>query len=296
MSKNVLFVFNLQAGRGALKGKLAEILDCFIKADYRVEVYVSQHPGDLVEQVKVLGADKDIVICSGGDGTLNEVVSAIMTMEKKPLLGYLPAGTTNDFGANHKIPKDMIQAAKIAAGDRARPIDIGSFNGDRYFAYVAGFGSFTNVPYRTPQELKAFFGHPAYLIEGAKDLVNLKPTHTWVTWEGETREMEVLLALVSNASQVAGFKNLGGEDVSLDDGIFETLIIQNPENSLQFTEIISALLQGNECRFVCRIKSAEIEFRFEKPVEWVLDGEYGGEQTHVFIKNHQKSICFLKKD
>lgn len=296
MSKNVLFVFNLQAGRGALKGKLAEILDRFMKADYRVEVYVSQYSGDLVEKVKVLGADKDIVICSGGDGTLNEVVSAVMTMEKKPVLGYLPAGTTNDFGATHKLPKDMIQAAAIVAGGQEKAVDIGSFNGDKYFAYVAGFGSFTDVPYRTPQELKAFLGHPAYLIEGARNLVNIKPTHTWVSWEGETREMDVVVALVSNANQVAGFKNLGGEDVKLDDGLFETLIIQEPENPLQFTEIVSALLQGGECRFVHRIKSSEIEFRFEEPVEWVLDGEYGGEQTHVFIKNHQKSICFLKKD
>lgn len=294
--KNVLFVFNLQAGRGALKGKLAEILDCFMKADYRVEVYVSQYSGDLTERVKVLGADKDIVICSGGDGTLNEVVSALMTMEKKPVLGYLPAGTTNDFGATHKLSKDMIQAASGLVESSAKPIDIGSFNGDKYFAYVAGFGSFTDVPYRTPQELKAFLGHQAYLLEGAKNLMNIRPTHTWVTWEEETREMEVLVALVSNANQVAGFKGLSGGDVELDDGLFEILIIQEPENPLQYTEIVSALLQGGECRFVHRIKSAEVEFRFEEPVEWVLDGEYGGSHDSVFIRNHQKSIYFLKKD
>lgn len=294
--KNVLFVFNLQAGRGALKGKLAEILDCFMKADYRVEVYVSQYSGDLTERVKVLGTDKDIVICSGGDGTLNEVVSALMTMEKKPVLGYLPAGTTNDFGATHKLSKDMIQAASSLVESSAKPIDIGSFNGDKYFAYVAGFGSFTDVPYRTPQELKAFLGHQAYLLEGAKNLMNIRPTHTWVTWEEETREMEVLVALVSNANQVAGFKGLSGGDVELDDGLFEILIIQEPENPLQYTEIVSALLQGGECRFVHRIKSAEVEFRFEEPVEWVLDGEYGGSHDSVFIRNHQKSIYFLKKD
>jgi YegS/Rv2252/BmrU family lipid kinase len=296
MAKKVLFVFNPQAGKGAIRGKLVDILDRFTKADYQVEIYVSQYPGDLRERVRVLGADKDIVICSGGDGTLNEVVSALMRMEKKPILGYLPTGTTNDFGASHKIPRDIVKATEIAAGDYYKPIDIGSFNEDQYFAYVAGFGSFTDIPYRTPQELKALLGHPAYIFEGAKSLMEMKPTHTWVTCEGETWEMDVLMALVSNANQVAGFKNLNGEDVGLDDGIFETLIIQNPENPIQLTEIVTSMIQGAECRFVRHIKSSEIEFRFEEPVEWVLDGEYGGSQTCVYIKNRQKSINFLKND
>lgn len=295
MAKNVLFVFNPHAGKGAIKGESVNLMDRFSKAGYRVEVYVSQFSGDLRNKVKELGAGKDLVVCSGGDGTLNEVISAIMEMDPKPELGYLPAGTTNDFGASHNIPKDFRKAVDMLMTGTPHPIDIGSFNEDRYFAYVAGFGAFTDVPYKTSQDLKAVLGHPAYIVEGAISLFDLKPIHTWIRIGDTVMEMDVLVALVSNANQVAGFKQLSGGDVGLDDGVFETLIIQNPENANQVTDIVASLVLNTTSKYIHRIKSSDIEFRFEEPVQWVLDGEYGGEQTHVYIKNHQKTINFIKK-
>ena len=294
MAKKVLFVFNPHAGKGAIRGKLVDLFDRFAKAGFRTEVYVSQFSGDLRQKVKKLARGKDYVICSGGDGTLNETISALMEMETKPILGYLPAGTTNDFGASHGIPRDFAKAADVILEGQYRPIDIGSFNEDRYFAYVAGFGAFMDVSYRTSQELKAILGHPAYIVEGALSLKDLRPIPTRVRVGDEIKEMNVLVSLTSNASQVAGVRGLGGEDVGLDDGIFETMIIESPENAIQLTEILTAFIQGAESRFIHRIKSSEIEFQFEEPVEWVLDGEYGGEQTKVCIRNHQKSILFFK--
>ena len=271
-----------------------DILDIFVKAGYHVEVHVTQRALDARRVVEERGYNMDLIVGSGGDGTLNEVVSGVMAMERKPYIGYIPAGTTNDFAASHKIPRNMIRAAESIVMGTACPVDIGKFN-ERYFTYVAAFGAFTDVPYKTPREIKAVLGHPAYILEAAKSLGGIKAQHITMEADEEIYEGDVLVGMVSNANQIAGFKGLNGRNVRLDDGKFEVLLVENPQNIIQLTDVVTSLLQnGHKSKFVKHFSASHVKFFFEQPVEWVLDGEFGGKRKEVVIENCCRAVNVMK--
>lgn len=294
MSKKMLFVFNPLSGKAQIRTKLMDILDIFIKAGYQVEVHVTQRALDARRVVEERGQGMDLIVGSGGDGTLNEMVSGIMGMEVRPRIGYIPAGTTNDFAASHKIPRNMIRAAESIVMGAACPVDIGTFN-ERYFTYVAAFGAFTDVPYKTPREIKAVLGHPAYILEAAKSLGSIKASHVIMETEKEHYEGDVLVGMVSNANQIAGFKGLNGKNVRLDDGVFEVLLVENPQNILQLPEVVTSLLQnGHKSKLVRHFMASRVKFRFEEATEWVLDGEFGGKRKEVIIENRCRAVQIMK--
>ena len=169
MKKKLLFVFNPRSGKAQIKNQLLDIVDTMVKADYEVTIYPTQCAGDAKEKVEAYAENYDLVVCSGGDGTLDEVVTGMMHRKTKVPLGYIPAGSTNDFASSLGIPKDMEKAAEAAVTGKPFPCDVGLFNGD-YFVYVAAFGLFTEVSYKTSQEWKNVLGHAAYILEGAKCL------------------------------------------------------------------------------------------------------------------------------
>ena len=294
MDKKMLFVFNPLSGKSQIRTKLMDILDIFVKAGYQVEIHVTQRALDARRVVEERGYDMDLIVGSGGDGTLNEVVSGIMGMDRRPYIGYIPAGTTNDFAASHRIPRNMIRAAESIVMGTACPIDIGKFN-ERYFAYVAAFGAFTDVPYKTPREIKAILGHPAYILEAAKGLGAIKAQHIIMEADHEVYEGDVLVGMVSNANQIAGFKGLNGKNVQLDDGKFEVLLVENPHNIIQLTDVVTSLLQnGHKSKFVRHFSASRIKFCFEEPVEWVLDGEFGGKRKEARIENCCRAVNVMK--
>ncbi len=294
MDKKMLFVFNPLSGKAQIRTKLMDILDVFVKAGYQVEIHVTQRTLDARRVVEERGYGMDLIVGSGGDGTLNEVVSGVMGMDKKPYIGYIPAGTTNDFAASHKIPRNMIQAAESIVMGTACPVDIGKFN-ESYFTYVAAFGAFTDVPYKTPREFKAVLGHPAYILEAAKSLGGIKAQHITMETETDFYEGDVLVGMVSNANQIAGFKGLNGRNVRLDDGRFEVLLVENPQNILQLPDVVASLLQnGHKSKLVRHFMASHVKFQFEEPVEWVLDGEFGGKRKEVIIDNHCRAVQIMK--
>ncbi|MCI8549945.1 MAG: YegS/Rv2252/BmrU family lipid kinase [Lachnospiraceae bacterium] len=294
MSKRMLFIFNPLSGKAQIRTKLMDILDVFIKAGYQVEIHVTQRTLDARKVVEERGFDVDLIVGSGGDGTLNEIVSGIMGMERKPRVGYIPAGTTNDFAASHKIPRNMLRAAENIVMGTPCPVDIGTFN-ERFFTYVAAFGAFTDVPYKTPREIKAVLGHPAYILEAAKSLGGIKARHIVMETEKERYEGDVLVGMVSNANQIAGFKGLNGKNVRMDDGLFEVLLVENPQNILQLPEVVTSLLQnGHKSKLVRHFTASRVKFRFEEPAEWVLDGEFGGKRKEVVIENRYRAVQIMK--
>lgn len=294
MGKRMLFVFNPLSGKAQIRTKLMDILDIFIKAGYQVEIHVTQRALDARKVVEERGYGMDLIVGSGGDGTLNEMVSGIMGMERKPRIGYIPAGTTNDFAASHKIPRNMLRAAESIVMGTACPVDVGSFN-ERYFTYVAAFGAFTDVPYKTPREIKAVLGHPAYILEAAKSLGSIKASHVIMETETDYYEGDVLVGMVSNANQIAGFKGLNGKNVRLDDGRFEVLLVENPQNILQLPEVVTSLLQnGHKSKLVRHFTASRVKFCFEEATEWVLDGEFGGKRKEVIIENRCRAVQVMK--
>lgn len=293
--KKMLFVYNPHAGKARIRGQVTDILNQFIAAEYRVEIYVTQCVGDATEAVKRFGPEFDRVVCSGGDGTLNEVISGLMQIpeEERPVLGYIPAGTTNDFSTSLRLPGNMAEAAAVAAQKEPISVDVGSVN-DGYFTYTFGFGAFTDVSYETPQEMKRVLGHPAYLLEGLRSLSELKPTHLTVTWEGEKIEDDFLLGLVTNSESVAGMTGVWGDDVLLDDGMFEMTLIRMPKNLLEWANLPTAFLTKlTFSDLLVRAKTTEVRFHAEQDVKWVKDGEFGGLFRDAQVKVVPRAISIV---
>ena len=241
-------------------------------------------------KVKTFTEEYDRVICSGGDGTLDEVVTGMMKREKKIPVGYIPTGTTNDFASSLHIPKNLLQAASTAAGGKEFPCDIGRFNGD-VFVYIAAFGLFTDVSYETKQEMKNVLGHLAYVLEGATRIFDIPSYKLKVTHDGETIEDEFIYGMVTNSRSVGGFRNMIGKNVVFDDGEFEVTLIRTPKNPLALQEIIGALLSSQiNTKHIYSFKTGEIHFESVEEIPWTLDGEFGGEHDSVCIKNAKQAL------
>ena len=172
--KKMLFIVNPKSGREQIRSKLLEVLDLFSAAGYEIQIHITQRQKDAAEAAARWGQEKDLVVCSGGDGTLNEVISGMMELPRAPLLGYIPSGSTNDYASSLEIPKQTMDAARNVLEGQPFPIDVGKFCKDRYFVYIAAFGAFTEISYQTSQDKKNLLGHQAYMLEGVKGLGALK--------------------------------------------------------------------------------------------------------------------------
>lgn len=294
--RKLLFVFNPKSGMGLIKNHLLEIVDVMVKAGYEPTVYPTQARGDAIRKVKEDGVHYDRIVCSGGDGTLDEVVTGMREADLQMPLGYIPAGSTNDFARTLGIPSDMVKAAEIAVGEHIFPCDVGQFNDDT-FVYIAGFGVFTEISYDTPQELKNILGHAAYILSAAKSLASIPSYLMQIEVNGEVIQDRFVYGMITNSVSVAGFKGLTGKDVELDDGEFEVTLIKSPNNPIELNDII-AYLTGlvSETKMVYTFKSSHIKLRSRSSVSWTMDGENGGEHWSVEIKNHHKKLNILTKE
>lgn len=290
--KQMLLVINPRSGKAQVRNRLLEILDIFSKAGYQVQVYITQAALDARDRVLADGAGKDLIVCCGGDGTLNETISGMMEIDDCPQLGYIPAGSTNDFATSLHIPRQMADAARTVVEGKPYPVDIGCFCDDRYFVYVAGFGAFTEVSYLTPQDKKNMLGHQAYMLEGVKSLASIKSYPMRITWEEEdleekSLEGEFIFGMVTNTISVGGFKGLVNQKVALNDGLFEVLLIRTPRTPLELSNIVSDLFlrDTQSSEQVYKFKTKALQVHSEEPVDWVLDGEFGGSRNDVWVEN-----------
>lgn len=290
MKKRLLFIFNPKSGKAQIKNKLYEIIDTFVKGGYEVVAHPTQGIGDAHEKTKELAPEMDLVVCSGGDGTLDEVVSGLMECKERIPLGYIPAGSTNDFANSLEISKDMVKAARDIIEGKLYSCDVGRFNKGN-FVYIAAFGLFTDVSYETDQHLKNVLGHLAYLLEGSKRIWNVPTYWIRVDANGRTFEGEYIYGMVTNARSVGGFKNLPGKDVHLDDGLFEVTLIKRPKNPIELNEIIVSLVMAeNITSLVDSFKTDRILIESNQEIPWTLDGEYGGEHSFVRIEAQKHAM------
>ncbi|MBO5070525.1 MAG: YegS/Rv2252/BmrU family lipid kinase [Roseburia sp.] len=290
IKKKLLFVFNPYSGKAKIKGQLTDIIDTMVKADYEVTVYPTQAPGDAVYKIEEEAGNYDLVVCSGGDGTLDEVVTGMMHREEKVPLGYIPAGSTNDFATSLGIPKDMVKASEAAVRGVPFACDIGVFNED-FFVYVAAFGLFTEVSYKTSQEWKNVLGHAAYILEGVRSLHEI-PSYLMQVEYGNVRiQDEFIYGMITNSTSVGGFKGMTGKDVRLDDGVFEVTLIKKPRNPIELNEIIASLINlVDDTDMVYSFKADEVKFTAKNEISWTLDGEFGGDRSEVVIKNLCRTV------
>jgi len=290
--KKLLFIFNPMAGRGRLKIKLFDIVDSFIKHGYRVQVYPTQQKGDAISVVMNEPDQFDLLVCAGGDGTLNEVITGMMLANRVVPIGLIPSGSMNDVSHSFKISRNIMSAVHNVLTGRPYAMDIGSFN-DKYFIYVAAFGAFTDISYTTSQKNKNVIGNLAYYLEGIKKLSDLKPKLVKLEYDNQVIEEEFLIGLVTNSLYIGGFKNLNYDKTSLNDGLFELLLVKMPKNILELQMIISSLINYkiNE-NLMYYIQTTSLTITSEK-MDWTLDGEYGGSYETVKIANCNKAVKII---
>ena len=292
MERKLLFIVNPRAGRRKSHAPLYDAIAVFCRAGYLVSVYSTAGPGDATRQVKAVGNNYSLVVCYGGDGTLNETVNGLMQLENPPALGYIPAGSTNDFAASLGLSSDAVTAAKAIVSGRERLLDVGRFNG-RHFVYVASFGAFTKASYSAPQSTKNMLGHSAYILEGLKDLSTLRPYSVRVEADGETLDGSYLFGSISNSTSLGGIMRLAPEQVVPDDGKFELLLIKTPQTPLELQNLVTTLLsqdysrEGHLLRHVSRVQVSP-----KGSLPWSLDGEYEPGCDTVCVENLPRQLRF----
>ena len=290
MEKKLLFIVNPRAGRTKSRAPLYEALLVYAEAGYLISIAQTAAPGDATRIAQERSADFDLVVCHGGDGTLNETLNGLMRLPAahRPPLGYLPGGSTNDFAASLGIPLSPPAAARSSMRRQPRVLDVGRFN-DRFFAYVASFGAFTRTAYTVPQDVKNAFGHAAYFLAGVKDLETLRPYPMKLKADGERLDGEYLFGAVSNSTSIAGMMKLPERDVSLNDGRFELLLVPVPRTAAALQATIYALLaqdyENSDGLIFRHVENVVAESAENIP--WTLDGEYapGAPRFEIGIEN-----------
>ena len=292
----LLFIYNPMSGKGRVGEGLSMILDEFTRNGWLTTAYPTQCRGDAARLAREAGPDFDRVICAGGDGTLSEVVSGLMELEKPPLLGYLPFGSTNDCATTLNLPRNPLEAAHVASlSGVPRPSDIGALNG-KPFVYVAAFGAFTQVAYATPQDMKNAFGHLAYIMEGIASLPTISPFHMKVEYEGNVIEDNFYFGMVTNALSIGGMKTVKREHVILDDGLFEVNLVKKPVSLMDVADGFSSLLAPGVVSggSLVHFQASRIKFTCDRSVPWTIDGEFGGEQEINEVVNHRKALNIVR--
>ncbi len=291
--KKLLMIVNPRAGRNKSRGPLYDAAAIFSGNGYLVKIHNTVAPGDARDCARREGGHYDAVVAVGGDGTLNEVVTGLMKLDAPPALGYLPQGSTNDFAASLHLSQDPAEAAMTVAQSPGRRLDIGQWN-RRYFVYVASFGAFTRSSYSAPQNVKNALGHFAYLLEGVKDLDSLRPYPIRLTADGESLDGEYLFGAVCNTLSIGGIVKLTPEQVALDDGQFELLLVPNPRTPADLQDLmVSFMNQDYAGKGLVFRHASSIHVESDEVLPWSLDGEYAPGVPSVDIANRPRALSML---
>lgn len=291
----ILFVMNPKAGTKKAQKYLADILGEFCGAGHTVITHVTAGPGDAIQAVIRYSKEVDLVVCCGGDGTFNETVNGIMQCGIHVPIGYIPAGSTNDFAASLKLPTQPIKAARAILEGKPVRYDIGQF-GSRYFSYVASFGAFTKASYATPQSVKNTLGHTAYILEGIQELSQIRPIHVKLELDEEVIEDNFLFGAISNSTSVGGILTLDPQQVDMQDGKFEILLVRAPRKMGEISECIQALsTQRYNCQMITFRSTSHVRVTADENMVWTLDGERAEGASILDIYNLKQAIRLMKR-
>jgi len=295
LMKKVLVILNPRAGKMKSKGGLFTIVDTLCANEWDVSVRTTQRQGHASELATSAASEGfDLIVCCGGDGTLNEVIDGVMRSGSLIPLGYVPAGSTNDFASSMGIPNNITKAINRIIADEPVSIDVGQFN-DRFFSYIASFGAFTAASYSAPQSAKNTLGHFAYILQGIKDLGSIQKYHMSITTDDFSEEADYIFGAVSNSTSVAGLVKLNSEIVDMSDGLFEIVMIKYPRNIGDLNKIITGIFSSDFSSNVFTfLKTEKVKFEMERVVPWTLDGEYEPGSSVVEIFNRHNAILLHK--
>ena len=293
--KKMLFIMNPFAGQKRANRQLSDLLLMFTKAGYDVITHMTTGTGSAAEAAERLAGEVELIVCCGGDGTFNETVSGLLKSGADVKLGYIPAGSTNDFAASLKLSTNILQAAQDILEGEATPYDVGKF-GDRYFSYVASFGAFTRASYATPQSVKNALGHTAYVLEGIQELSQIRKEHIRMEMDGEVVEDDFLFGAICNSTSVGGILTLDPKQVDMADGLLEILLVRAPRNLAEISECLQALQsQEYNCAMITFRSAHHVTVYADPEMPWTLDGEREEGHTQVDVDNQHLAIRLMKR-
>ena len=292
--EKILFVVNPVAGKMMSAKYMMDILRIFNANDALPTVYTTKSSGDAGRYVEANAAGYDRIVCCGGDGTFSEVVSGIIKANVNTPIGYIAAGSTNDLARTLGIPTDIKKAAENAVCGEPFGIDIGNINDSKIFTYVASFGLFTKTSYSTPQELKNILGHLAYLLEGVKELSNIKGYNMTIKTDSETVKGEFIFGAITNSLSIGGVFKYPRSRVSLNDGNFEVMMIKRPKDLVELGNIVASMNSGTfNDKNILFVQAPKLSVKIDSPCPFTLDGEYGGDYTQMEIENLKEKVTIL---
>lgn len=293
--KKMLFVMNPYSGMRKANKYLTDILALFNRAGYEVIAHMTSGSGDAARVVEEKAAQVDLVVCCGGDGTFNETISGVLHSGTDVSVGYIPAGSTNDFAASLKIPTNIMQAAMDIVEGEPVSYDVGRFGG-RYFSYVASFGAFTKTSYATPQNIKNALGHTAYVLEGINELSQLRKEHVRMELDGQVVEDDFLFGAISNSTSVGGILTLDPKVVDMADGKLEVLLVRMPVDLMEISECIKAVqTQKYNCAMITFRSAEKIKIYADPAMPWTLDGEREEGHSEVDVENVHLAIRVMQR-
>lgn len=293
--KKMLFIMNPFAGQKRANKYLPDILNLFCRADYEVISYMTGGPGDATWAVEHWGKEVELVVCCGGDGTLNETITGLLRSGADIPIGYIPAGTTNDFASSLKLPHNILQAAQDIIDGEPVAYDVGRF-GQRYFSYVASFGAFTKSSYIVPQNIKNALGHTAYVLGGIQELSQIRNEHIRMEIDGELVEDNFLFGAICNSTSIGGILTLDPNQVDMGDGLFEILLVREARNLTELAECIQAVQsQQYNCSMITFRSARNIKIFANPEMPWTLDGEKEDGHEEVSVENIHHAIRLIQK-
>ena len=296
MDKKNLIIMNPFSGKREANKYLTDIIDIFTKGGYMTTILTTTKRGDGTVYASRYAGEFDLITCIGGDGTFNEVVAGLLDSGERVPVGYIPAGSTNDFANSLKVSTNILKATEDIVKGRLKTLDIGSFNG-RKFSYVASFGAFTQTSYSTPQSVKNMLGHLAYILEGATSLTSIKPQHLKIEANGMPYEDDYIFGAISNSTSLAGILTLDPQYVDMNDGLFELLLVRSPKNPIELAEIVYMLTTQNyESNKITFVNADSFTIYADENMDWSLDGEYQEGCERIEIENLHNAIDIVVND
>ena len=293
--KTLLLIYNPVSGRGVIASELSFMVDCFTRAGFLVTARPTQYAGEATELASTFGAQFDRIICCGGDGTLSETAAGLLCVSNPPVLGFIPAGSTNDCAASLHLPRNLKECIRRIAQDGIpRPWDVGTLN-DKSFVYVAAFGAFTSVAYDTSQDLKNTIGHLAYVFGGVAAIPSIVPHHLKLEYNDTVLEDDFYYGMVCNTISIGGIKPLSTDLIRLDDGLFEVVLVRRPTSIVDMSSSLMALARQEPLSegAIVTFRTTRLKITAESPLRFTLDGEYGGAHQTAEIINHQHALTIL---
>ena len=294
--KKMLFIMNPFAGQKRANKFLPDILGLFNRAGYEVIAHMTGGQGDAAAAAQRRGRDVDLVVCCGGDGTLNETVTGLIRCGADVPIGYIPAGSTNDFASSLKLSGNIMQAAQDILDGTPVPYDVGKF-GSRYFSYVASFGAFTRSSYTTPQSIKNALGHTAYVLGGISEISQIRKERVRMEIDGRVVEDDFLFGAICNSTSVGGILTLDPKQVDMGDGMFEVLLVRAPKNLTEISECIQAVQNQkyDSCAMVTFRSASRVKIFADPNMPWTLDGEREDGHEMVEAENLHHAIRLMQK-